>query len=143
MSRTESKQKKKLVVPFLIRVALTIICVGLLSFVSDKDKEDTSSKIYFLLSTLLLAYILYHPVKKLLKNEPILVFDDESITHYNPKPVTIPKDQIEQYLSQKAREKGLSLEAYVLKLLKDTILEQDKLENLRSNLLTQNQLYLI
>ena len=77
-------------------VALTIICVGLLSFVSDKYKEDTSSKIYFILSTLLLAYILYHPVKKLLKNEPILVFDDESITHYNPKPVTIPKDQIEQ-----------------------------------------------
>ena len=96
MSRTEIKQKKKLVVPFLIMVALTIICVGLLSFVSDKYKEDTSSKIYFLLSTLLLAYILYHPVKKLLKNEPILVFDDESITHYNPKPVTIPKDQIEQ-----------------------------------------------
>jgi len=34
--------------------------------------------------------------------------------------------EIEQYLSQKAREKGLSLEAYVLKLLKDTILEQEK-----------------
>jgi hypothetical protein len=32
--------------------------------------------------------------------------------------------EIEQYLSQKATEKGLSLEAYVLKLLKDTILEQ-------------------
>ncbi len=29
---------------------------------------------------------------------------------------------IEQYLSQKAMEKGLSLEAYALKLLKDTIL---------------------
>ncbi|MFM7476282.1 MAG: hypothetical protein ACKO2T_11295, partial [Microcystis aeruginosa] len=34
--------------------------------------------------------------------------------------------EIEQYLSQKVREKGLSLEAYVLKLLKDTILEQEK-----------------
>ncbi|MFN9672755.1 MAG: hypothetical protein ACK552_09300 [Microcystis sp.] len=34
--------------------------------------------------------------------------------------------EIEQYLSQKAMEKGLSLEAYVLKLLKDTILEQEK-----------------
>ena len=34
--------------------------------------------------------------------------------------------EIEKYLSQKAREKGLSLEAYVLKLLKDTILEQEK-----------------
>ena len=34
--------------------------------------------------------------------------------------------EIEQYLSQKAREKGLSLEAYVLKLLKDAILEQEK-----------------
>ena len=34
--------------------------------------------------------------------------------------------EIEQYLSQKATEKGLSLEAYVLKLLKDTILEQEK-----------------
>ncbi len=34
--------------------------------------------------------------------------------------------EIKQYLSQKAREKGLSLEAYVLKLLKDTILEQEK-----------------
>ncbi|MGV2390597.1 MAG UNVERIFIED_CONTAM: hypothetical protein LVR29_27280 [Microcystis novacekii LVE1205-3] len=32
--------------------------------------------------------------------------------------------EIEQYLSQKATEKGLSLEAYVLKLLKDAILEQ-------------------
>ncbi|CCI13413.1 conserved hypothetical protein [Microcystis aeruginosa PCC 9806] len=34
--------------------------------------------------------------------------------------------EIEQYLSQKATEKGISLEAYVLKLLKDTILEQEK-----------------
>ena len=34
--------------------------------------------------------------------------------------------EIEQYLSQKARDKGLSLEDYVLKLLKDTILEQKK-----------------
>lgn len=34
--------------------------------------------------------------------------------------------EIEQYISQKAREKGLSLEVYVLKLLKDTILEQEK-----------------
>jgi hypothetical protein len=34
--------------------------------------------------------------------------------------------EIEQYLSQKATEKGLSLEAYVLKLLKDTILEQEQ-----------------
>ncbi|GEA28819.1 hypothetical protein MiAbW_03400 [Microcystis aeruginosa NIES-4325] len=34
--------------------------------------------------------------------------------------------EIEQYLGQKAREKGLSLEDYVLKLLKDTILEQEK-----------------
>ena len=34
--------------------------------------------------------------------------------------------EIEQYLSQKAMEKGLSLEAYVLKLLKYTILEQEK-----------------
>jgi hypothetical protein len=34
--------------------------------------------------------------------------------------------EIEQYLSQKARDKGLSLEDYVLKLLKDTILEQEK-----------------
>ena len=34
--------------------------------------------------------------------------------------------EIEQYLSQKAREKGLSLEDYVLKLLKDTILEQEQ-----------------
>jgi hypothetical protein len=34
--------------------------------------------------------------------------------------------EIEQYLSQKATEKGFSLEAYVLKLLKDTILEQEK-----------------
>ncbi|NOS94497.1 MAG: hypothetical protein HOP30_21505, partial [Cyclobacteriaceae bacterium] len=65
-------------------------------FISDEYKEDTSSKIYFLLSTLFLGYILYHPVKKLLKNEPILVFDDESITHYNPKPVNIQKDQIVQ-----------------------------------------------
>jgi len=96
VSRTEIKQRKKLVVPFLIMIALTIIGVGLLSFVSDKYKEDTSGKIYFLLSTLLVAYILYHPVKKLLKNEPILVFDDESITYNKPKPVTIPKDQIEQ-----------------------------------------------
>ncbi|CCI20552.1 hypothetical protein MICAF_790003 [Microcystis aeruginosa PCC 9807] len=30
--------------------------------------------------------------------------------------------EIEQYLSQKAREKGLSLEAYALKLLKDKYL---------------------
>lgn len=96
MSRTEIKQRKKLVVPFLIIVSLTIIGTGLGLFISDEYKEDTSSKIYFLLSTLFLGYILYHPVKKLLINEPILVFDDESITHYNPKPVNIQKDQIVQ-----------------------------------------------
>lgn len=35
--------------------------------------------------------------------------------------------EIEQYLSQKATEKGLSLEAYILKLLRDTVLEQEKM----------------
>lgn len=34
--------------------------------------------------------------------------------------------EIEQYLTQKATEQGLSLEAYALKLLGDTILEQEK-----------------
>lgn len=34
--------------------------------------------------------------------------------------------EIEQYLTKKAREQGLSLEAYALKLLTDTILEQEK-----------------
>lgn len=34
--------------------------------------------------------------------------------------------EIEQYLTQKAAEQKLSLEAYALKLLEDTILEQEK-----------------
>ena len=38
--------------------------------------------------------------------------------------------KIEQYLNQKPIEKGLSVEAYALKLLEDTILEPEKQTNL-------------
>jgi hypothetical protein len=34
--------------------------------------------------------------------------------------------EIEQYLTQKATEQGLSLEAYALKLIENTILEKEK-----------------
>lgn len=36
------------------------------------------------------------------------------------------KPEIEQYLTQRAKEQGLSLESYTLKLLTDTILSQEK-----------------
>lgn len=34
--------------------------------------------------------------------------------------------EIEQYLTQKATEQGISVEAYALKLLEDTVLKQEK-----------------
>ncbi|MDB9392114.1 hypothetical protein [Microcystis aeruginosa] len=37
--------------------------------------------------------------------------------------------EIEQYLTQRATEQGLSLESYALKLLTDTILLQEKKSN--------------
>jgi hypothetical protein len=64
-------------------------------FFSEKYKDDTTKKISFLVGLAIFTYFIYSPVRKLIKNQPIIVFETDSILLNTSKSVAIQKNEIE------------------------------------------------
>ena len=94
MDTIEIKQKKKMVVPFIGFCILTMLITAGIGFFTDKYKDDTTSKVSSIVGFILFAYLLYSPIKKLIKNQPIIILTDDSIVLHMTKPVVIPKKNI-------------------------------------------------
>jgi hypothetical protein len=95
MSRVELKQRKKMVVPFLLIGTVIMVGTGFGIFFSEKYKDDTTKKISFLVGLAIFTYFIYSPVRKLIKNQPIIVFETDSILLNTSKSVAIQKNEIE------------------------------------------------
>src|SRR5689334_16871107 len=93
MDTIEIKQRKKMVVPFIGFGILMFIISGGILF-TDKYKDNTTSKVSFIVGLILFAYLLYSPIKKLIKNQPIITLTDDSIVLHGTKSVVIPKKNI-------------------------------------------------
>jgi hypothetical protein len=94
MSRVELKQRKKMVLPFLLVCVVVIAGTGLAVFLSEKYMPNTATKIGFFCGFAFFAYFMYSPIRKLIKNQPIIVFETESITLNTNKAITIQKKEI-------------------------------------------------
>jgi hypothetical protein len=96
MSRVvEIKQRKKLVIPFLLIGAVIMVGTGLGIFFSDRYRDDTTKKISFLVGVAIFCAFIYSPLRKLIKNQPIIVFETDSIILNQNKRITIQKKEIE------------------------------------------------
>jgi hypothetical protein len=82
-------------IPFLLIGVLLFIITGFGIFLTEKYKDDTTSKIGFFISAAIFVYSMYSPVTKLLKNQPIIVIEKDLIILNTKKKVTIQKREIE------------------------------------------------
>ncbi|RUT67855.1 hypothetical protein D0817_24260 [Flavobacterium cupreum] len=95
MNKVEIRQRKKIVLPFLLIGTIIIVGTGFWIFFSERYTDITSKKISFIAGVLIFCYLIYSPVRKLIKNQPIIIFESDSIILNNNKPITIKKNEIE------------------------------------------------
>lgn len=94
MDTIEIRQRKKMVVPFIGFCMLIMLITAGGIFFTDKYKDDTTEKVSFMVGLILFAYLMYSPIKKLIKDQPIITLTDDSIVLHMTKPVVIPKKNI-------------------------------------------------
>src|SRR5687768_11970434 len=95
MNTIELRQRKKMVIPFIAVCLLLILLTAYGIFFTDKYKDDTTKKIGFIAGLLIFLYFTYLPLKKLVKNQAIIVFNEEGIVLNTKKTVVIPKRDID------------------------------------------------
>jgi hypothetical protein len=94
MNTIEIKQRRKLVIPFIVAWVLLQLAGAWWIFFRDEYKNDIVAKGGFIAGVILFAYFTYLPVKKLLKNEPIITLTPDSIILNTSKVVVISKTDI-------------------------------------------------
>jgi hypothetical protein len=109
MSRVEIRQRKKMVIPFLLIGTVIMAVTGFGIFFSEKYKDDTTKKISFFVGVAIFGYFIYSPVRKLIKDQPIIVFDSDSIILNTHKRVTVQKGDIEDISVTYIEETGYFL----------------------------------
>ncbi len=95
MSRVEIRQRKKMVISFLLIGTVIMVVTGFGIFFSEKYKDDTTKKISFFVGVAIFCCFIYSPVLKLIKSQPIVIFETDSIIINTNKSVTIQKKDIE------------------------------------------------
>jgi hypothetical protein len=119
MNRVEIKQRKKMTIPFLIIGTVIMVGTGLGLFFSENYKDDATKQISFFVGVMIFGYFIYFLVRKLIKNQPIIVFETDSITLNTNKVTRIEKTEIQDVSVTYIDEKG-----YLLNIkTKDTSLE--------------------
>jgi hypothetical protein len=103
MQTIEIRQNKTIVIPTICFILATYYVYFLSTF------DNISFKVILLLVTIVNLYTIYHPIRKLIKNEPVLVFSDESIViNDNTNPATWQWSQIRGWKVEK-NDSGYSL----------------------------------
>jgi hypothetical protein len=109
MNPVEIKFRRKLVEPFFaVGILLMVSCVyGV--FFTEKYKDDTRKKLFVVGGIVFFGYGLYAPIKKLLKNQPIIVLADDSIVLHEKQTVVIPKRAIQKVEVVQDEDRGYVL----------------------------------
>ena len=84
-----------MVVPFILIGVLLLLITGYSIFFTTKYRDDTTEKISFFVGVAIFGYFTYSPVRKLLKNQPIIILESDSVILNTRKAVMIPKNEIE------------------------------------------------
>ncbi|GGF16600.1 hypothetical protein [Flavobacterium limi] len=109
MNKIEIRQRKKILLLFLLITTVIIVVTGFGVFFSEKYKENTTTKISFFIGVVLFCCFMYSPVRKLMNNQAIIIFDTDSIILNTNFPVTIKTKEIEGLSVTYVDEKGYFL----------------------------------
>jgi hypothetical protein len=96
MNTIEIKYRRKLVGPFFATCLLFLLIGAYVVLFTDKYKDDTSKKVWCGVGIAVFGYSAYAPIKKLLKNQPIIVLADDSVALHLKRTVVIPKSAIQE-----------------------------------------------
>ena len=109
MNKVEIRQRKKKVLSFLLIGTVIIVVTGFGIFFSEKYKENTTTKISFFIGVAFFCYFIYSPIKKLINNQAIIIFDTDSIILNTNLPITIKTKEVEGMSVTYIEEKGYFL----------------------------------
>lgn len=84
-----------MVVPFLVLGVTIFLAGGYITFFTAKYESGTRGQIFFFIGVALFIYFSFSPVRKLIRNEPIVILDRDSITLNTSGTVTIRRNEIE------------------------------------------------
>ena len=79
MEIIEIRQNKKTVIPMLVLLTATLLGVTYYIYFSGKYDNTNTIKILYFFLTAVLIYAIYMPIKKFIKNEPVLTFSKSEI----------------------------------------------------------------
>jgi hypothetical protein len=108
MKRIEIKQRKKMVVPFLL-LGISVLLITSYGIFFTEYGNDTTKKIGFFVGLAVFGYFAYSAIRKLVKNQPVIVLDRHSIMLHTNTEVTIPKSEIENIQVTYLEETGYFL----------------------------------
>ena len=107
MENIEIRQNKKTVIPMLFVLTIAFLGMNYYIYFSGKFDNNTSMKILYVILNAFLLYSIYIPVKKLVKNEPILIFSKTGIELYEKgKPVSFIWQQVIDWKIEKDEDGG-------------------------------------
>ena len=87
-----------MVISFLLIGTLIMVVTGFGIFFFEEYKDHTTKKISFFVGVTICCCFSYSPVRKLIKSQPIVIFETDSIIMNTNKSVTIKKEDIEDVL---------------------------------------------
>jgi len=109
MGKIEIRQRRKMVIPFL-SVSLLLLLITAYGLFKEEYKYKMITKISFSMGVAILFYLSYSQVIKLLRNQPIIVLEEDSIVlNTKIKSTTIQKGQIEHLEVKHIEEVGYIL----------------------------------
>jgi hypothetical protein len=107
MENIEIRQNKKTVIPMLFVLTIAFLGMNYYIYFSGKFDNNTSMKFLYVILNAFLLYSIYIPVKKLVKNEPILTFKDTEIEIYEKgKPISFIWQQVIDWKIEKDEDGG-------------------------------------
>jgi hypothetical protein len=102
METIEIRQNKKALVPMLVILILALLGMTYYTFFPGKFDNNSTMKLVSGFLTALLIYGIYIPTRKLIKNEPVLVFrNNELEINQKGKPISISWPQIKRWKIEK------------------------------------------
>ena len=81
-------------VVYTVVVACLLLTTVFGVFFMGKHKDEAIATISFIVATVAIIYFTYLPLRKAIKNEPVIVLTDDSIVLNTPRSVVIPKSEI-------------------------------------------------
>lgn len=102
MESIEIRQNKKTLIPVLVIMTISLILVVYVAFFSGEFKNNKTMTFFYVFAIVSLAYGIFIPVRKFLKDEPVLTLNKSEIEiNVKGKPVSFLWLQVHDWKIEK------------------------------------------